>query len=171
MPHKHLLKALLIGLSFSYPLCADATKNQLMNDLSLPIEIQSDVATFEHALEQAVYEGNVVMTQGSHTLHADKLLIQKNTEDGTSCFIATGTPATFKGLVADSPVPVSATAKTITFHPESQLLVFEEDATLNHQQDKFKGPSLSYRLDTQTITANANGHVRPTITIQPRRQS
>ncbi len=137
-------------------------------DNNAPIQIQSDSATFEQLSRQASHVGNVIMTQGPHVLHADKLSIKKDTKGNLTVIIATGTPATFTGTMESDPDPVFATAKVIYYYPDKQLIVLEGSATLDHQRDKFKGPMLSYQLDKQVVSATRKSQERPTITIQPR---
>ena len=96
----------------------------------------------------------MVLTQGSHELHADKLVVKKEAND-VNVLIATGKPATFKGLMMNDPNPVTASANTIYFYPDKKLIVFEGNATLTHEKDKFKGPSLSYHIEQQTIIATS----------------
>lgn len=136
-----------------------------------PIQIQSDKAWVEQINQQATHEGNVILTQGTHELRADKLIIKKDAKGRLSVIEATGKPATFKGLMSKDPEPVFATARTILYYPDKQLVVFQGSATLEHRDDKFKGPILSYQLDKQIISATAQSNERPTITIAPRQST
>ncbi len=137
-------------------------------DSNGPIQIQSDTATFEQLNRQATHIGNVIMTQGPHILHADKLTMKKDPKGNLTVIVATGAPATFTGMMDTDPDPVYATAKTIYYYPDKQLIVLEGSATFDHQQDKFKGPMLSYHLDKQVVSATRQSQERPTITIHPR---
>ncbi|MBS0286213.1 MAG: lipopolysaccharide transport periplasmic protein LptA [Proteobacteria bacterium] len=137
-------------------------------DRDTPIQIQSDKASFEQLNQQATHEGNVIMTQGAHVLHADKLTVKKDAKGELTVIKAFGGPATFTGNFADDPQPVYATAKIIYYYPDKQLIVLEGMATLDHHQDKFKGPMLSYQIDKQIVSASKQSNERPTITIHPR---
>ncbi|MGD9591144.1 MAG: lipopolysaccharide transport periplasmic protein LptA [Candidatus Berkiella sp.] len=145
---------------------AMALKPRLNNQT--PIEIQSDVASFEQRSRQATHEGNVVMIQGNNVLHADKLSVKKDTQGLLTVVKAMGNPATFTGTFENDPKPVYATAKIIYYYPDKQLIVLEGSATLDHQEDKFKGPMLSYQIDKQIVSAAKQSNERPTITIHPR---
>lgn len=134
-------------------------------DPNTPVQIQSDTASIDQIKRLAIYSGNVVMTQGIQVLHADKITAQ---QDGGNVIIATGKPATFKGQRNNSPQPVYATAQTIYYYPDKQLLVLEGNALLQQAEDKFAAPILSYQIDTQMITANKQSNERPTITIYPK---
>ncbi|MBS0290136.1 MAG: lipopolysaccharide transport periplasmic protein LptA [Proteobacteria bacterium] len=137
-------------------------------DTNAPIQIQSDKASFQQLSQQAAHEGNVVMTQGQNILKADKLTIKKNPSGNLTVITAYGKPASFKGFMQNNPEPVFATAQIIHYYPDKKLILLEGKATLDYQQDKFKGPMLSYQLDKQVVTAAKQQDERPTITIQPR---
>lgn len=137
-------------------------------DLTQPITIQSDTAAVEQLSHQATHSGNVIMTQGAHELRADTLTVKKDPKGGLTVITATGNPASFSGKRLDEPDPLVATAKTIYYYPDKQLVVLEGSATLEHQKDKFQGPSLSYNLDKQVISATSQSQDRPTVTLHPR---
>lgn len=139
-----------------------------LNTKPTPIQIQSDVASFEQRTHLATHEGNVVMTQGSNILHADKLSVKKDTKGLLTVLKAFGNPATFTGTFENDPKPVVATAKIIYYYPDKQLIVLEGAATLDHHEDKFKGPMLSYQIDKQIVSASKQSNERPVITIHPR---
>lgn len=160
----HLKRSLVLLLILSP--CVFAVKPRL--DADTPIQIQSDNASFEQLSQQATHEGNVIMTQGAHVLHADKLTVKKDAKGELTVIKAVGKPATFTGNFAEEPQPVYATAKIIYYYPDKQLIVLEGAATLDHQQDKFKGPMLSYQIDKQIVSASKQSDERPIITIHPR---
>lgn len=135
---------------------------------ALPVSIQSDFASIDQITRTATHEGNVVMKQGNHTLLADKLIIQKDDKGALSEITAHGKPATFHGqLVEKTKAPLHASAKVIHFYPAKQLIVLEGEATLTHQQDKFHGPTLSYQIDKQIVSATKRNEERPTIIFHP----
>src|SRR3990167_6139380 len=131
-------------------------------DPNTPIHIQSDTASYEHVKGTATHEGNVVLTQGQHQLLADKLTLKREGKD--RIITATGNLATFIGKLDNEPDPIVAKAKILYYYPDKQLLVLDGMATLTHRQDKFQGPTLSYFLDKQVISANKQSNERPTIT-------
>ncbi len=136
-------------------------------DANTPIQIQSDAASYDQRNQEAMHEGKVVMTQGTQLLYADKLTVKKDPKQQT-IIKAFGNPASFSGSFKDDPKPVYATAKIIYYYPDRQLIVLEGAATLDHDQDKFKGPSLSYQIDKQIVSATRQSNERPVITIHPR---
>lgn len=132
----------------------------------LPIQITADNASYEH-MNHALYQGNVILTQGDHELRADKLDAKKDRDGFVTVITATGNPAHYNGKLTTNPSPVFATAKTIHYYPDKQLVVLEGEATLKHEQDTFHGPTLSYQLEKQIISAVSQKEERPTMIIYP----
>jgi len=164
----HKLNRLLLAM---FSLCCTsvfAAATPIKIDPKTPIQIQADSATFDQGKQEAVHMGNVILTQGTHELHSERLTIKKDQKGRLTVITAIGTPATFSGKRQNDPNPVYATAKTIYYYPDKQLLVLEGAATLEHQQDKFRGPVLRYQLDKQIINATKQSDERPVITIHPR---
>lgn len=133
-----------------------------------PIQIQSDNALLDQKSGQLIYQGTVIMTQGQNTLLSDKLTVKRDTRGSFEVILATGSPAKFDAIFENDPQPIHATAKTIYYYPEKQLLVLEGSATLDHEQDKFKGPLLRYELDKKVVSASSLNNQRPVITLYPR---
>jgi lipopolysaccharide export system protein LptA len=164
----HKPSRLLIAIFSFYCTCSIAAITPIKIDPKTPIQIQADSASFDQNKQEAIHIGNVILTQGSHELHSDRLTIKKDAKGNLTVITAVGAPATFSGKRLNDPNPVYATAKTIYYYPDKQLLVLEGTATIDHQQDKFRGPVLSYQLDKQIINATKQSDERPIITIHPR---
>ncbi|MGE3318103.1 MAG: lipopolysaccharide transport periplasmic protein LptA [Candidatus Berkiella sp.] len=167
MQHHKLKQLIFVALYLCYTQ-AECAPAPIKIDPKTPIQIQADSASFDQAKQEAVHLGNVILTQGTHEVHATRLTIKKDLKGRLTVITAVGTPATFTGKRQNDPHPVYATAKTIYYYPDKQLLVLEGSATLEHVQDKFKGPVLSYQLDKQIINATKQSDERPIITIHPR---
>lgn len=136
-------------------------------DPNAPIQITSDSGFYEQLQGQAFYQGNVIIIQGTHELKADKVSVKRDRKGSLTVITAMGNPARYTGKLASDPAPVYASAKTIYYYPDKQLVVLEGAATLVHEQDKFEGPTLNYQLDKQVISAASHKKERPTITIYP----
>lgn len=164
----HKFKRFTFILLCLYALTGHTNPAPLKIDPNQPIQIQADSAAFDQTKQEAVHTGNVILTQGTHELHANQLTIKKDIKGRLTVITAKGEPATFTGKRQNDINPVYATAKTIYYYPDKQLVVLEGSATLDHQQDKFRGPVLSYQLDKQIINATKQSDERPIITIHPR---
>lgn len=64
-------------------------------DKDKPIEIEADTVTVNDAKKISVYTGNVIVTQGTLVIHADKLVVREDVE-GFQHSSSYGNPTTFK---------------------------------------------------------------------------
>lgn len=166
---KNLLKfCAFLSFLFSemYASCLHAYPTTLNPDE--PIKIQADTASIEQLKQKAVYTGNVIMIQGEHELRANELVIKKEPNSGLNVITAKGDPAHFTGKRLNDPHPLLATANIIYYYPAKQLIILEGAATLDYQKDRFEGPTLSYHLEKQVISATSQNDLRPTVILHPR---
>ena len=87
----------------------------LEEDRSQPIEVSANQATLDDKQSLAVYEGNVVLTQGSITIKADKHTIKAATNGQVDEVIATGKLAEFTQIPEPNKDPIVAKAEHITY--------------------------------------------------------
>ena len=85
---RHLFISLLIAL-FALPALAEKA------DKEKPIEIEADTVTVNDAKKVSVYTGNVIVTQGTLLIKADKLVVRED-EAGFQHSSSYGNPSTFK---------------------------------------------------------------------------
>ena len=64
-------------------------------DKDKPIEIEADTVTVNDAKKVSIYTGNVIVTQGTLLIKADKLVVRED-ESGFQHSSSYGTPTTFK---------------------------------------------------------------------------
>lgn len=90
------LVAFVTVVAFALPASAqgaDAAFGGLSHDNSLPVEITADALSLDQSTGSAIFEGNVLVGQGSLRLKADKLLVKYDTSSSTgrvSSMIADG---------------------------------------------------------------------------------
>ena len=85
---RHLFITLLLTL-IAFPAFAEKA------DKDKPIEIEADTVTVNDAKKVSVYTGNVIVTQGSLLIRADKLVVRED-ESGFQHSSSYGSPTTFK---------------------------------------------------------------------------
>lgn len=64
-------------------------------DRDKPINLEADTLTKDDAKKISVYTGNVILTQGTLEIHAEKLVVREDTE-GFQHSTSTGSPTTFR---------------------------------------------------------------------------
>lgn len=79
----------LFFLSFSNRALAEAA------DRDKPIDLEADSVKVDDAKQTSTYAGNVILTQGTLIIHADKLIVREDKE-GFQHSTSLGNPSTFK---------------------------------------------------------------------------
>ena len=83
----------LVTLSF---VCAAASALAEQGDRDKPIQIEADRASLDQLKGVTVYEGNVVVTQGTILLRAAQVTVTQDKNGGGDVAVARGNPATFR---------------------------------------------------------------------------
>ena len=86
--------------------------NALQDDRKAPIKVVSDRAEQNEKDGTAIYQGSVVVRQGSIIIHADKVTIVTDIEDGDR-IVCVGNPAKYQQIINTADGLVLASANTI----------------------------------------------------------
>jgi lipopolysaccharide export system protein LptA len=140
----------------------------LTTDRDQPISIVSDRATIDDANKIAMYEGNVVVTQGTIRIDADKVTLNYTDKQSIEKVVAEGKPARFKQTPDGSKEDYKAKALRMEYNAGENKLYLTKDAELRQGDDTFTGPHITYNTNTGIITADkGNSKERVTVTITP----
>lgn len=116
-----------------------------------PIQISADALHGENKpQQQAVYTGNVVMTQGDVLVHADKLTVVAaggKVQQAT----AVGSPVTFTMPSAQR----HGYGNTLIYKPGSGEIVLIGNAHLWQKKNEISGQQVTYFLQTQKTSVTA----------------
>ena len=137
-----LSKLLLVGL-----LLVSSSAYSLKNDTEQPLNVVSDFNT-----NKAIFLGNVVATQGSMELKADKAELLRNEQGELQEVIAYGKPATFKQLQDNGKV-INSQSAIIHYLPEKNLLVLIGRATIWQDNSHVNGEKIEYNTVTKQLKA------------------
>jgi lipopolysaccharide export system protein LptA len=127
----------------------------LEEDRSQPIEVSANQATLDDKQSLAVYEGNVVLTQGSLTIKADKLTIKAATNGQVDEVIATGKLAEFTQTPEPNKDPIIAKAEHITYSVAQEKIVLSRSASVVQNKNLFQGNVITYDIKQQKLSASA----------------
>lgn len=159
----------LVGWIFALLLAANATW-ALDSDREQPIQIVADVAVRDEVAGETRYEGNVVLTQGSLQITADKLSIQ-HTESGADRIVATGSPATLIQQPTPDQTPVDASAQRIEYIRSEDLVRLLENARIAQNGSTLSGNQIDYLVSQRSVrakgTPGASGEGRVEVVIPP----
>lgn len=142
-----LSKLLLVGL-----LLVSSSAYSLKNDTEQPLNVVSKEQVADFNTNKAIFLGNVVATQGSMELKADKAELLRNEQGELQEVIAYGKPATFKQLQDNGKV-VNSQSAIIHYLPEKNLLILIGRATIWQDNSHVNGEKIEYNTVTKQLKA------------------
>lgn len=125
----------------------------LETDAAQPIYVEADKAFFNRPSGINTYEGNVLITQGSSHLNADKVVTYNDKNNNVENLIATGKPARYQTQTDKNKLPLISTALTIKYNVKERYVNLIGEAHAQQGEDKIDGPVLIYKLDDKSISA------------------
>jgi len=146
------------------------TASALPEDTQQEIRIASDQATLDRQKGEVVYQGNVVVQQGTLNIQADKVTLVR-TQTGLEKVIATGNPARYEQLISLNEDKTVAYGKTIIYHTTTEQLTLLDDAGLTKAGNEFNGEKIIYFIKDQRVLAEgqseekSDGRIK--VVIQP----
>ncbi len=139
----------------------------LSSDRDQPMHLEADSVSIDEETGVSLYEGNVVITQGSLKLWADKLWIHRR--DGkTQKFVSEGQPTRFRQLTDDQQ-EVKGRALRAEFYVDRDLLLLFDEAVLEQGADQFRSDRIVYNRANAQVRAGASaeGKQRVHVIIEP----
>jgi len=141
-------------------------------DRDKPVTVESDRMTADDLKKTAVFEGKVVLTQGSLIIRAERIVVRQDSE-GFQYGVATGNPATFRYKQEGNAGYIDGQAMRIEYDNKVDRVEFFNDALLRRDSgDDIRGDFISYDARSERFTvksaaeasgANREGRVRATI--------
>jgi lipopolysaccharide export system protein LptA len=124
------------------------------SDFAQAVNVSSD--NFGGSIEdkKLVYLGNVVVTQGSLSIKADKLEVDRSAGEGKEVFIATGQPAEYSQLL-DGDKPIQAMANEIRYDFATRILTLTGKAEINQSGSLVRSAMIQYDLAKQSLKASS----------------
>jgi len=139
------------------------------SDRDRPVQVEANSARFDDAKKTAVYEGNVMLSQGTFLLLADRIEVWQD-EKGFSGGFATGKPVRFRQKLEGKNEYVEGYADRIEQDAERDIMKLMGNARLRQADDDLRGNLIVYNTRTEVYEASGvggdSGRVRAII--QPR---
>jgi lipopolysaccharide export system protein LptA len=124
-------------------------------DRDKPVNIESDRMNADDAKKTAVFEGRVVLTQGTLTIKADRLSIRQD-KDGFQYGVATGNPATFRQKRDGADEYIDGEAERIEYDGRTDRVQLFEKARLRRDTgDDVRGNYISYDSRTEFFSVQS----------------
>jgi lipopolysaccharide export system protein LptA len=123
-------------------------------DRDKPVNIEADRMMADDAKQVAVFEGGVVLTQGTFQLRADKLTVRQD-KDGSQYGVAVGKPATFRQKRDGAEEWIDGEALRIEYDGKAERVELFDQARVRRDKDEVRGNYISY--DTQSEIYRVQG--------------
>jgi lipopolysaccharide export system protein LptA len=167
-----LIKAGLIYAGFFIVLCFHLQAFAEAADRDKPIELEADTVTVNDAKKISTYAGNVILTQGTLIIKADKLIVREDKE-GFQHSTSTGNPTTFKQKREGVNEYMEGSAQRIEYDGRMDKVQLYTRAWVKRGEDIVHGDYISYDANAEyaeviggTKTENgvtSNGRVKAII--------
>lgn len=127
------------------------------SDRNQPMDVQADNSDALMADESdSTLNGNVVITQGTLEIKADRAVIHRSKGDIDRVTL-TGGPVVMK-QVNDSGEPMNAQASTIVYTLSSDLIVLKGNVIIDQPRGSMRGENVKYDLKTGRLNGGGDGN-------------
>ncbi len=161
--NKLLTTLLPILLLVSIPFAAHALKE----DVNKPIEVEADSVEIDEGSGKSTYKGNVVLTQGSIRLKADRITVIQH-ETKSDQIKVVGRPATLTQKSTKGKKEVKGRSLRMEYYIDSDILYLIGNASLVQGKDTFRSDRIAYDRKKSLIKGgtSAKGKRRVRVTIK-----
>jgi len=112
-------------------------------DREKEIQVLADRLSADDAKKEAVYEGNVIITQGSMRITSARIVVREDPQ-GYRTYVATGAPVTFRQKRDKVDDWIEGSAERAEFDDRNDLLKLFNGAKLKSSQGELNGDFISY---------------------------
>ena len=149
------LACCLVGLTVaSFPASAEKA------DRDKPITITAQRSSEDNKKREAVFEGNVLLTQGSLRIEANRLVVRRD-QDGFDHATATGEPARFRQKQDGIDELIEGHAQRIEYDGKEEIVQFFDKAQVKRGQSEVNGNYIQYNSQTEIFQASNPGQKQP----------
>ena len=152
LPSRALLRT-LCAAALSSALLLTAKVQALPDDRQQPVKVSADKLEANRSKNLSVYSGNVVISQGSLQIRADRVEVHGNAKGEINKVIATGKPAHFQQQMEDSTSPVKARAQRIEFLVGNDALQLTGEAFVDRDGNTLSAERIDYDLNSEQMQA------------------
>lgn len=129
-------------------------------DRTKPINYSADTGDVNNQTKLATLNGNVIITQGTLTIHADKVVFKQNPDNSLSA-TAYGNPVTFRQKRDDLDEYYEGFAQRGEYDGTKELLQLYDRALLRRGGDEIRSNYISYNTATDFFKAEGRAGTTP----------
>jgi lipopolysaccharide export system protein LptA len=161
-PARPILLALLVFAAVWHAPLARAEKA----DRDKPINFQGDSLGGNTDTKISDLVGNVVITQGTLTIHADRIQFHQNPDNSVSA-TATGNPVSFREKRDGTDEYYEGFAQRIVYDGAKRIVELFDRALLKRTGDELRGNYISYNAETNMYKAEGRPDSKPPAAGEP----
>jgi lipopolysaccharide export system protein LptA len=149
-----------------------AAAHALEADRDLPFQINAAAVDVDQRTGVSVYRGNVVLTQGSMRIEADRVEV-RTVKGSLTQVLATGKPVRLRALLEDSDSELRADAERVVYRAATFDVELTGNAWVRQGTDEIRARQIVYSLADHGMSATgADGDDgRVYAIIQPRKKN
>jgi len=147
-------------------------------DREQPVNLEADRVDLDDAKKEAVFEGNVTLTQGTLMIKADKIIVKQDA-DGFQYGIAYGSPAHFRQKREGFDDFIEGFSERLEYDGKADKVQMFTNARIQRGRDEVRGDYISYNAITEffqvigggktaATPGNPQGRVRAVIQPKPK---
>jgi lipopolysaccharide export system protein LptA len=143
-------------------------------DREKPINVSADELTANNEIQESVFKGNVVLTQGTLRITADRVVIREDKE-GYRFAVAYGAPVSFRQKRDKVDDYIEGWAERAEYDNKSEVMKLFNKARIKSSQGDLAGDFISYNTARELfqVTGASPGSTNPVpgrvkMTIEPR---
>ena len=142
--------ALALGLGLALPANAERA------DRDKPVNLEADRVDMDDAKKEAVFVGNVTLTQGTMTIKADKIIVKQDAE-GFQYGIAYGNPAHFRQKREAFDEYIEGFSERLEYDGKADKMQMFTNARIQRGGDEVRGDYISYNAVTEFFQVIGGG--------------
>lgn len=144
----------LLSLAFIGLIGASFNAYALKSDQNQPINVESVEQSADLQANKIIFAGDVVATQGTIKVKADKVEVTRNTNGSLKSIVAYGSPVTFE-QEQDNGRLIKSRSSTLSYIPEESSIVLQGRAVVWQGESKITGERIEYNIQSQKLKASS----------------
>jgi len=117
-------------------------------DRDKPIDLEADTVKVDDSKQISTYSGNVILTQGTLVIHADKLVVREDSE-GFQHSTSLGNPTTFKQKMEGKNEYIQGSAQRIEYDGRMDKVQLYTKAWVKRGEDIVHGDYIMYDANAE----------------------
>jgi lipopolysaccharide export system protein LptA len=169
--------ALVLVIAWAAAVAAAPARAERL-DREKPVNIEADRMLADDGKQTVVFEGGVVLTQGTFVMRADTLTVRQDKE-GFQVGVAVGNPAKFRQKRDGADEWIDGEARRIEYDGKAERVELFDRARVTRDKDEVRGNYISYDMRSEIYKVQgakgeaagpAGREARVRATIQPKKK-